>query len=61
MTVDFPDGVLRRLHDPYRERLDDAQRRYAANRTPEARTAYLKALRIFADLVVRYHEPLESE
>jgi len=61
MTVDFPDGVLRRLHDPYRDRLDDAHRRYADNRTPEARAAYLKELKAFADLVVRDQHVPESE
>jgi hypothetical protein len=49
------------MHDPYRERLGEAHRRYAANRTPEARMEYLTALRIFTDLVVRYREPLECE
>jgi hypothetical protein len=61
VTVAFPDGVLRRLHDLYRDRLDDAHRRYSDNRTPETRVAYLKELKAFADLVLRYQHALESE
>ena len=60
MTIDFPDGTLRRLQDPCRDKLDQAYRRYSKDRTAETRAAYLNALKIFADLVVR-HPPPDSE
>jgi len=61
MTVDFPDRALRRLHEPYRERLGEAYNRYQLDRTAENRAEYRKALKAFADLVLRYEPPLESD
>ena len=60
MAVDFPDGTLRRLQDSYRDKLDQAYSRYSEDRTAETRTVYLKALKNFADLVVR-RQPPDSE
>jgi hypothetical protein len=61
MAVDFPDGVLRRLHDTWRDKLDQAHCRYSDNRTAETRAAYLKVLKTFADLVLRNQTPSDSE
>ena len=61
MAVDFPDGVLRRLHDTWRDKLDQAHCRYSDNRTEETRAAYLKALKTFTDLVLRNLPPPDSE
>ena len=61
MTVDFPDGVLRRLHDSWRDRLNQAYCRYSDSRTAEMRVEYLKVLKTFTDLVVRHQLPPDSE
>jgi hypothetical protein len=61
MTVDFPDGVLRRLHDSWRDKLADAYCRYSDNRTAETRAEYLKVLKTFTDIVVRHQPPPDSE
>jgi hypothetical protein len=50
--IDFPDGTLRREHEIYREELERARLRYTDTRNPETRAAYLRALKMFADLVV---------
>jgi len=63
MAVDYPDGAARRLHDAdaWREKLDQVHCRYSGNRTEENRAAYLKALKTFADLVLRNQPPPDSE
>ena len=61
MTVDFSDGVLRRLHDSWRDKLNQAYGRYSYSRTAETRSEYLKVLKTFTDLVARYQLPPDSE
>jgi len=53
----FPDGTTRKLHDPWRRRLEKAERRYGAAKNKESRAEYLRILRIFSDLVLRYKLP----
>src|SRR5262249_15409039 len=59
MVVGFYDGVLRNLHEPLRLRLLNAEVQYREERTPETRQVYLRALKMFADLVLRYKAPEE--
>ncbi len=57
----FPDGVARRLHEPWRDKLAQAEARYTVTRATEDRAVYLRTLRAFADLVIRNKIPDESE
>ncbi len=50
--IDFPDGTLRRSQDLLREKLNEAQFRYAENRSQENHAEFLRALRAFSDLVL---------
>lgn len=61
MTVDFPDGVPRPLHDCWRDKFDDAYAHYSENPTPENRAEVMRILRIFADLMLRDKLPTNSE
>jgi hypothetical protein len=58
-VISFPDGVARRLHDPWREKLKEAQLRYTAARNEENRAEYLRVLKAFSDLVLRSKIPEE--
>jgi hypothetical protein len=53
MTIGFPDGVPRGLHDLWRERLLRAQQQYEAERNQETIATYKTTLKVFADLVLR--------
>jgi hypothetical protein len=55
--IAFPDGTTRKLHDPWRWRLEEAERRYRDAKNKESRAEYLRILRIFSDLVLRYKLP----
>jgi len=55
--IDSPDGVARRLHELWRDKLTEAQRRYAESRNEDTRTEYLRVLKIFSDLVIRDKAP----
>jgi hypothetical protein len=55
MAVDFPDTLG--LDDSWRLKLEEAQRRYSADSTEENRAEFRRALRLFADLVVRDMPP----
>jgi hypothetical protein len=59
MIVAFPDGTTSKLHDPWRWRLEGAERRYRAAKNKESRAEYLRILRIFSALVLRYKLPEE--
>lgn len=55
--IEFPDGVPRKSHALWREKLADAQRRYRENPNPETKAEYVRVLKAFADLVLRYKLP----
>jgi hypothetical protein len=57
MTLDYPDGVLRRLQESCGEKLNQACCKYLDHRTAETRVEYLRALKTFADLVLRHQPP----
>ena len=59
MTIDFPDGVARRLHARWRCKLEEARRRYSNDQTEETRAEYLKMLQVFTDLIIRGKLPSE--
>lgn len=50
--LDFPDGTLRREQELWREKLEEAQARYAADRNEESRAELRGALKAFADTVM---------
>jgi hypothetical protein len=50
--IGFPDGTLKQERELCREELELAQWRYTEARSPETRAAYMRALKMFADLVV---------
>jgi hypothetical protein len=52
MVITLPDGVAWRLHDTWRTRLFEAERRYNQDRNDKTKAEYLQVLRIFKDLVV---------
>ena len=58
--IAFPDGTTRKLHDPWRWKLEEAEQRYQDERSAESRSEYLRILRTFSDLVLRYELPEES-
>jgi hypothetical protein len=49
--VDLGDGAW--LHDYWRLKLEEAQRRYSADPTEENRVEFRSVLRVFTDFVVR--------
>jgi hypothetical protein len=51
--VAFPDGTTRKLRDPWRWKVEEAERRYRDAKADENRAPYLRILRIFSDLVLR--------
>ena len=57
--IAFPDGTTRKLHDPWRWRLEEAERRYRDAKSKESRAEYLRILKTFSDLVLRYRLPEE--
>jgi len=57
--IDFPDGVARRLHERWRDKLADAQRRYQETPTKATKAEYRRVLKQFADLVVRGKVPTD--
>ena len=57
--IAFQDGTTRKLRDPWRWRLEEAERRYRDEKNTESRAEYLRILRIFSDLVLRYKLPGE--
>jgi hypothetical protein len=57
--IAFPDGTTRKLHDPWRWRLEEARRRYRAAKNKESLAEYLRMLKIFSDLVLHYKLPGE--
>jgi hypothetical protein len=54
MDIDSSDSPL---DDFLRAKLDEAQRRYAEDRTEESRAEYRRVLRIYSDLVLRGKMP----
>jgi hypothetical protein len=57
--IAFPDGTTRKLHDPWRWRLEEAELRYQAVKNKESRAECLRILRIFSALMLRYKLPEE--
>jgi hypothetical protein len=57
--IAFPDGTTRKLHNPWRWKLEEAEWRYRDAKNEETRAEYLRMLRIFSDLVLRYKLPEE--
>jgi hypothetical protein len=57
VVIDFPDGTSRRLHERWREKLTEAQRRYIEERDKVTKAEYLRILKAFSDLVVRGKVP----
>jgi hypothetical protein len=52
MVISFPDGAAWRLHETWRMKLFEAERRYTQDRNDKTKAEYLQVLRIFKDLVV---------
>jgi hypothetical protein len=52
MVIEFPDGTIRREHDYWRLKVEDARLQYEAEPNKETRTVYKAALKRFAELVV---------
>jgi hypothetical protein len=48
---------ISRLEDSWRDKVDEAFRRHSESPTPEMRDELTRALRIFADLVMRRQLP----
>jgi hypothetical protein len=55
--IAFPDGTTRKFQNPWRWKLEDAERRYRDARNQESHAEYLRTLKIFSDLVLRYELP----
>jgi hypothetical protein len=55
--IAFPDGTTRKLHVPWRLRLEEAERSYQDAKSKESRAEYLRILKTFSDLVLRYKLP----
>ena len=53
------DRTMRRLHEPWREKVAIAQRQYESDRTEENKREYLRVLKLFANLVVRSEIPAQ--
>jgi hypothetical protein len=51
--VAFPDGTTRKLHDHWRWRLEEAERRYRDAKNKESRAEYLRVVRRLFGFVVR--------
>jgi hypothetical protein len=58
--IAFPDGTAIKLYNPWRWKLEEAERRYRTAKSTESRAEYLRILRIFSDLVLRYKLPQEE-
>jgi hypothetical protein len=52
MVITFPDGAAWRLHETWRMKLFEAERRYTQDRNEKTKAEYLRILRTFKDLVV---------
>jgi hypothetical protein len=59
MVIAFPDGVGRRLHERWHDKQAEAEAHYSGDRSDSNRIEYLRLLRIFAALVIRYKIPEE--
>ena len=56
----YSEDPLAELEDSWRVRLTEARQRYSENRNGETRRDYLRALRIFTDLVSGGTRPFEK-
>ena len=52
MVITSPDGVAWRLHDTWRTKLFEAERRYTQERNDKTKAEYLQVLKTFKDLVL---------
>jgi len=55
--ISYAEDRLAELQDSWRERLNEARQLYSENRNGETRKEYLRALRIFTDLVANHRMP----
>jgi hypothetical protein len=52
MVIRSPDGAKWRLHETWRAKLLEAERRYDQNQNDKTKAEYMQVLKIFKDLVV---------
>ena len=52
MVFSSPDGVDWRLHDEWRSKLLDAERRFQQDKNTETKAEYMHIVRVFKDLVM---------
>jgi hypothetical protein len=52
MVITSPDGAEWRLHETWRARLVEAERRFSEDRNAETKAEYMRILKIFKDLVL---------
>jgi len=53
----FSDPLSHALHERWRHKVADAQRRYSEDRSPENQREYVRVLRVFTDLILRNKIP----
>ena len=52
MVIAFPDGAAWRLHETWRMKLFEAERRYTQDGNDKTKAEYLQVLKTFKDLVL---------
>jgi hypothetical protein len=52
MVLSSPDGIEWRLHEEWRSKLLEAERRFKEDRNDETKAEYKRILKIFKDLVM---------